>query len=49
MTTLSNQVDAPQGHIDHLGAPTRGEVLAPNDPPLRPGLDSPTAPPAPGR
>ena len=49
MTTLSNQVDAQLADFDQLGAPARVEVLTAIDARLRQGLDSPTAPPAPGR
>ena len=49
MTTLSNQVDAQLADFDQLGAHPRGAVLTAIDARLRQGLDSPTAPPAPGR
>ena len=49
MTTLSNQVDAPLADVVQQGAQARGVVLSAIEARLRPGLDSPTAPPAPGR
>ena len=49
MTTLSNQVDAQLADVDQLGAQARGDGLTALDARLRQGLDSPTAPPAPGR
>lgn len=48
MTTLSSQVDAQLADFDQLGAQARVEVLTAIDTRLRQGLDSPTAPPAPG-
>ena len=49
MTSLSSQVDAQLAGFDQLGAPARVDGLAALDARLRQGLDSPTAPPAPGR
>ena len=49
MTSLYSQVDAQLADFDQLGAQARAEVLTAIDARLRQGLDSPTAPPAPGR
>lgn len=49
MTSLSSQVDAQLADFDQLGVQARVEVLTAIDARLRQGLDSPTAPLAPGR